>query len=83
MPPDREMEAHDREAHGGDGDGNGNGKDGDGFELDYTEKREMEGLEDALAGLGGKAQEVGLREEALLQDLERRFNEILQRALLP
>jgi hypothetical protein len=86
LPPDREMEAHEREAHGaGAGDADG------GYELDYTEAREMEGLEDALAGLGpgvgaGAAGGAGrnggaLREDALLDELDRRLDGIIGRAI--
>jgi hypothetical protein len=67
LPPDLEMEAHEREAHGA-AEG-----DGEGYVLDANDTREMEALENALDGLGGGSdvQSKGqLREEALLQQLE-------------
>ena len=77
LPPDLEMEAHEREAHGA-----AHG-DGEGYELDMTDSREMEALENALDGMGGQAngRENGLlREEALLDALEQRLRAITDRA---
>jgi len=65
LPIDAERIAHEKEEHGED----------TAFELDHTDARAMEGLEDALGRLGGsKAPEPqgGLREEALLAALEER-----------
>lgn len=67
LPPDQERIAHEEE-HG---------------EVDEvinpTDQREMEGLEAALGGLGGKKD--GLREEALIEDLERRVGEVEKKVL--
>jgi len=64
---DREREEHERDEHG----------DG-GYELDGNDKRDMEGLENALDNLGSK--EKGKREEELLEELEGRLN-VLEREL--
>ena len=58
---DREREEHERDEHG----------DG-GYELDGNEKRDMEGLENALDNLGSKGE--GKREEELLRELEGRLD---------
>ena len=60
---DREREEHDRDEHG----------DGEGYELDGNAKRDMEGLENALEGLGAVLKD-GKREEELLKELEMRLN---------
>ncbi|WOO83744.1 putative protein yae1 [Vanrija pseudolonga] len=74
LPPDLERIAHEKEEHGDDP------YDG----VDVTPQREMEGLEGALAGLGGAAAVPrfdGRREDALLDALEAQVVE-LERALL-
>jgi len=65
---DREREEHDRDEHG----------DSGGYELDGNEKRDMEGLENALDNLGSKG--LGKREEELLRDLEGRLD-VLEKEL--
>lgn len=63
LPKDIEREIHEKEEHA----------DGDGFELEMNDKREMEGLENALAGIGQnrEGEEEGkLREGELLDHLE-------------
>lgn len=68
LPPDLERIAHEKDEHG----------DLEG--LDITPQREMEGLEGALAGLGGAADAParfdGLREDALLDSLEAQVVEL-------
>jgi hypothetical protein len=60
LPIDHERMEHEREAHGE-------------YELDPTESRAMEGLEDALGRLGGKQEQTqACREGALLDVLEER-----------
>jgi hypothetical protein len=66
LPPDAERLAHEAEHH-------------DEFEYDQNDKRDMEGLEDAMGGLGGRKE--GLREEALLASLEQRVDEAEARIL--
>lgn len=62
LPKDLEREIHEKEEHA----------DGDGFELDINEQREMEGLENALAGIGNEESKEGgkMREAELLDHLE-------------
>lgn len=75
LPPDLEMEAHEREAHGAvDG-------DGEAYELDVNDNREMEALENALDGLvgDGRQQNATLREEELLIQLETRLHDLAAR----
>lgn len=62
LPRDLEREKHEQEEHGDYT-----------FELDQNEKREMEGLEDALGAMGNGGDRGGLREEALLEQLEGRL----------
>jgi len=62
---DKEREEHDRDEHG----------DGEGYELDGNAKRDMEGLENALEGLGAEVKD-GKREEELLRDLEMRLENL-------
>jgi hypothetical protein len=64
---DKEREEHERDEHG----------DG-GYELDGNDKRDMEGLENALDNLG--AGRGGKREEELLSELEERLD-VLEREL--
>jgi hypothetical protein len=64
---DKEREEHERDEHG----------DGD-YGLDGNDKRDMEGLENALDNLGSKA--AGKREEELLEELEGRLD-VLEREL--
>jgi uncharacterized protein YPO0396 len=59
---DKEREEHERDEHA----------DG-GYELDGNEKRDMEGLENALDSLGGE-EKGGKREEELLRELEMRLD---------
>jgi hypothetical protein len=71
LPRDMERELHEQEQHGGE----------DVFELEPTEGREMEGLEDALGSLGSTRKSTSnsvetLREQALLDLLEKRLNEL-------
>ena len=68
LPADTEREAHERDEH----------EDEDGFELDQNEKRDMEGIELAMAGVAadgasGVEQTTPKREEALLDDLDQRL----------
>lgn len=58
---DKEREEHERDEHG----------DGD-YQLDGNEKRDMEGLENALDNLGSEGK--GKREEELLRELEGRLD---------
>lgn len=73
LPKDLERERHEQEEHGGD----------DTFELEPTDNREMEGLEDALGSLGGNghasSETKELREEDLLDYLEAKLEEIKRR----
>jgi hypothetical protein len=62
---DKEREEHERDEHG----------DGD-YGLDGNDKRDMEGLENALDNLGSKG--AGKREEELLEELEGRLD-VLER----
>jgi hypothetical protein len=62
---DKEREEHERDEHG----------DGD-YQLDVNEKRDMEGLENALDNLGTGG--GGKREEELLEELEGRLD-VLER----
>jgi hypothetical protein len=64
---DREREEHERDEHGEGG-----------YELDGNDKRDMEGLENALDNLGSKG--AGKREEELLEELEGRLD-VLEREL--
>jgi hypothetical protein len=67
---DKEREEHERDEHG----------DGD-YQLDVNEKRDMEGLENALDNLGSKGTGGGgKREEELLRELEGRLD-VLEREL--
>lgn len=71
LPKDLERERHEQEEHGGD----------DTFELDHTEKREMEGLEDALGSVGANGQKTQtrqdeVREGELLDQLQNRLDEL-------
>ncbi|CAK9782735.1 hypothetical protein CC85DRAFT_302400 [Cutaneotrichosporon oleaginosum] len=70
LPPDAERIAHEAE-HGED----------EPFEYDRTDARDMEGLEGALAGLGKRSDAGRLREDALLDALERRVDEAEARIL--
>jgi hypothetical protein len=68
LAPDLERLAHERDEHG----------EEHAFELDVTESREMEGLEDTLGRMGSAHTQTtqrngGLREEALLDALESRL----------
>jgi len=63
LPIDKEREEHERDEHG----------DG-AYELDGNDKRDMEGLENALESLGGK--EGGKREDELLRELEGRLDRL-------
>jgi hypothetical protein len=78
LPVDREREEHDREEHG---------HDDDGFELEGNEKRDMEGLENALESLGAESGppetngEGKKREGELLDELAGRL-EVLGKGLL-
>jgi hypothetical protein len=74
LPRDLERERHEQEEHGGD----------DTFELEPTDNREMEGLEDALGSLGanGKGavnESKALREAELLDSLQAKLEELKQR----
>lgn len=62
LPRDLEREVHEKEEHA----------DGDGFELEPNDKREMEGLENALGSIGGGTarEDVNVREGELLDQLE-------------
>lgn len=62
LPRDTEREEHEREEH----------EDG-GFELDTTDNRGMEGLENALASIGDGSKDQKLREGELLDHLESRL----------
>jgi hypothetical protein len=64
---DKEREEHERDEHGEGG-----------YELDGNEKRDMEGLENALDNLGSNG--AGKREEELLEELEGRLD-VLEREL--
>lgn len=74
LPIDVEREEHERDEHGG-GDENG-------FELEGNEQRDMEGLEDALEGMGAghaganRDESGGKREEELLKELKGRLEGI-------
>lgn len=72
LPIDVEREEHERDEHGGEGDEHA-------FELEGNEKRDMEGLENALQGLGANGsgtENEGKREEELLEDLRMRLEKI-------
>ncbi len=73
LPPDKEAEEHAKQDHGGDGDGFTTALD-----EETLHKRDLEGLEAALAGLGGAAQPSNgvLREQALLNSLQTRLAEL-------
>jgi hypothetical protein len=64
---DKEREEHERDEHG----------DGD-YQLDGNDKRDMEGLENALDNLGSGG--GGKREEELMEELEGRLD-VLQKEL--
>lgn len=69
LPIDTEREEHERDEHG----------DDNAFELEGNEKRDMEGLENALESLGGTGKESGKggkREDELLKDLEGRLERL-------
>lgn len=68
MSIDKEREEHERDEHG----------DG-GYELDGSDKRDMEGLENALDNLGSGGGQ-SKREEELLRELEGRLD-VLEREL--
>jgi hypothetical protein len=68
LPIDTQREEHEREEHG----------DDNAFELEGNEKRDMEGLENALENLGGE--KGGKREEELLRELEERL-EVLEKEM--
>ncbi|GMK57822.1 hypothetical protein CspeluHIS016_0406560 [Cutaneotrichosporon spelunceum] len=65
LAPDAEAIAHEAEHH----------DDDDAFEYDRNEKRDMEALEAGMAVMAGKEGKNGLREQALLDELERRVAE--------
>lgn len=75
LPRDLEMEAHEREAHGA------MAGDEAGYELDTTDNREMEALENALDGLGGQGGKPDgrVREDMLLDEMEERLRGLLLR----
>ncbi|BEI86546.1 hypothetical protein CcaverHIS002_0608330 [Cutaneotrichosporon cavernicola] len=70
LAPDHEAVAHEAEHHDA---------DDYAFEYDRNERRDMEGLERGMEGIGGRKE--GLREEALLASLETRVDEAEARVL--
>jgi len=68
LPIDIEREEHERDEHG----------DDNAFELEGNEKRDMEGLENALESLGSgnESAAVGKREDELLKELEGRLERL-------
>ncbi|BEJ12920.1 hypothetical protein CspHIS471_0300940 [Cutaneotrichosporon sp. HIS471] len=70
LAPDHEAVAHEAEHHDA---------DEYAFEYDRNERRDMEGLEEGMEGMGG--QKEGLTEEALLMSLEARVDEAEARVL--
>lgn len=79
LPFDHERHEHEKDEHHGK-----SGQDYMLFELGRTDQREMESLEDMLEGINGKAEpwksaSGALREDALLDNLQNRLEELENR----